>query len=110
RRGALVLAGLATALYGGLLVAVRDGLLPQTQGLAGLQDLPPRALVYAVFVLGVACATVALLGAYLAESVQHAGAKLREATLEVADLRGLNQVIVESIQSGLITTDGDGRI
>ena len=36
--------------------------------------------------------------------------KLREATLEVADLRGLNQVIVESIQSGLMTTDAEGRI
>ncbi len=110
RRGAVVLAGVATALYGGLLAAVRERLLPPTQGLEGLQRLPPGALLYAVFVLGVACATVALLGAYLAESVQHAGLKLREATLEVADLRGLNQVIVDSIQSGLMTTDADGRI
>ena len=110
RRGALTLAGVATVLYGGLLAAVRDGLLPPSQGLAGLSDLPPLALLYAVFVLGVACATVALLGSYLAESLQHAGIKLREATLEVADLRGLNQVIVDSIQSGLMTTDADGRI
>jgi len=109
RRSALVLAGVATALYGGLLAAVRAGLVPP-RDLAGLTDLPARAIVYAVFVLGVASATVALLGSYLAESLQHAGAKLREVTLEVADLRGLNQVIVESIQSGLITTDGDGRI
>ena len=92
------------------MVAVRQGWLPPSQGLAGLDDLPARALVYAVFVLGVACATVAMLGSYLTESVQHAGIKLREATLEVADLRGLNQVIVESIQSGLMTTDAEGRI
>jgi two-component system sensor histidine kinase PilS (NtrC family) len=110
RRGALSLAGVATGLYGGLLAAVRQGLLPTTEGLAGLEQLPPRALLYAVFVLGVACATVALLGSYLAESLQHAGARLREATLEVADLRGLNQVIVDSIQSGLMTTDADGRV
>jgi two-component system sensor histidine kinase PilS (NtrC family) len=109
RRDALTLAGVATALYGGLLAAVREGLLAP-QGLADLHALPPRALVYAVFLLGVACATVALLGSYLAESLQHAGVKLREATLEVADLRGLNQVIVDSIQSGLMTTDADGRI
>jgi two-component system sensor histidine kinase PilS (NtrC family) len=109
RRDALTLAGVATALYGGLLVAVREGLLAP-QGLADLHALPPRALIYAVFLLGVACATVALLGSYLAESLQHAGARLREATLEVADLRGLNQVIVDSIQSGLMTTDADGRI
>jgi len=109
RRDALTLAGVATALYGGLLAAVREGLLAP-QGLADLYALPPRALVYAVFLLGVACATVAVLGSYLAESLQHAGVKLREATLEVADLRGLNQVIVDSIQSGLMTTDADGRI
>ena len=110
RRDAVTLAGVATALYGGLLAAVRAG-LPAPQGLvADLHALPPRALVYAVFLLGVACATVALLGSYLAESLQHAGVKLREATLEVADLRGLNQVIVDSMQSGLMTTDADGRI
>jgi two-component system sensor histidine kinase PilS (NtrC family) len=109
RRGALLLGGLATALYGGLLVLVRAGLVPPV-GLADLSVLPARAFVYSVFVLGVACATVALLGSYLAESVQHAGVRLREVTLEVADLRGLNQVIVDSIQSGLITTDADGHI
>ena len=109
RRAALLLAGLATALYGGLLAMVRAGLFPAI-GLADLSVLPVRPLVYSVFVLGVACATVALLGSYLAESVQHAGVRLREVTLEVADLRGLNQVIVESIQSGLVTTDSEGRI
>lgn len=108
RRGALLLAGVATALYGGLLVAVREGLLPH--GMGDLHLLPPRPLLYSVFVLGVACATVAVLGSYLAESLQHAGVKLREATLEVADLRELNQVIVDSIQGGLMTTDPDGRI
>ncbi len=109
RRGALGLAGLATVLYGALIAAVRLG-LPAPQGLADVQVVPPRALVYAVFVLGVACATVVLLGAYLAESVRHAGRQLHEAAVQVADLRELNQVIIDSIQSGLMTTDGDGRI
>jgi len=72
--------------------------------------VPLRALVYAVFVLGVACVTVVLVGAYLSESVRHAGRQLQEATVQVADLRELNQVIIDSIQSGLMTTDGDGRI
>jgi len=109
RRDALALAGVATALYGAMLAGVRQGLLP-AQGLADVHDAHPRAVLYAVFLLGVACVTVALLGSYLAEREQHAGARLREATLEVADLRGLNQVIVDSIQSGLMTTDADGRI
>jgi two-component system sensor histidine kinase PilS (NtrC family) len=109
RRGALYLAGLATVLYGGLLLTVRAGLL-LPYGLRDVLDAPPRALLYSVFVLGVACATVALLGSYLAESLQHAGRQLQEAAVEVADLRVLNQVIVDSIQSGLMTTDDEGRI
>ncbi len=107
--GRSALAGLATALYGALLVAVRLG-LPAPQGLADVHVLPPRALVYAVFVLGVACVTVVLLGAYLAESVRHAGRQLHEAAAQVADLRELNQLIVDSIQSGLMTTDAEGRL
>jgi two-component system sensor histidine kinase PilS (NtrC family) len=109
RRGALAVAALATGLYGALLAAVRGGHLPP-RGLEDVFSLPPRALVYAVFLLGVACATVALLGSYLAESLQHAGRQLRAAAVEMADLRELNQVIVNSIQSGLMTTDGDGRV
>jgi len=109
RRGALTVAGLATVLYGGLLLAVRSGVL-SPHGLRDVVDLPTRALLYSIFVLGVACATVALLGTYLAESLQHAGRQLQAAAVEVADLRELNQVIVDSIQSGLMTTDIEGRI
>jgi two-component system sensor histidine kinase PilS (NtrC family) len=108
RRGAITLAGLATAFYGAVLLAAREGLRP-AQALAEVALVPPKVLLYAIFVLGVACLTVAVLGAYLAESVRHAGVKLREAAVEVADLRELNQVIVNSIQSGLMTTDGEGR-
>lgn len=109
RRGALALAGAAALLYGALLAGGRAGWL-SLEALPWLRGQPPLTLVYSVFVLGVACASVALVGAYLAERERHTGAQLREATLQVADLRGLNQVIVDSIQSGLMTTDADGRI
>jgi two-component system sensor histidine kinase PilS (NtrC family) len=109
RRGALAVAGLATALYGALLVAVRSGALP-SQGLGDVAFMGKGAVAYSVFVLGVVCATVALLGAYLVESLQHAGRQLLEKTEEVQDLRELNQLIVDSIQSGLLTTDADGRV
>jgi two-component system sensor histidine kinase PilS (NtrC family) len=109
RREALSIAGVATVLYGGLLAAVRLELV-SPQGLSDVLYLPERALLYSTFVLGVACATVAVLGSYLAESLQHAGRQLEQAAVEVADLRELNQVIVDSIQSGLIMTDAEGRI
>jgi two-component system sensor histidine kinase PilS (NtrC family) len=109
RRQALSIAGVATILYGGLLAAVRLGLVPP-QGLSDVVELEVRPILYSVFVLGVACATVAVLGSYLAESLQHAGHQLEMAEVEVADLRELNQVIVDSIQSGLIMTDAEGHI
>jgi two-component system sensor histidine kinase PilS (NtrC family) len=109
RRGAATLAGVATALYAAMLLAAREELIP-SQGLADMVSLPARPLLYSIFVLGVACLSVAYLGSYLAESVQRAGKELREAASEVADLKELNQVIVNSIQSGLMTTDAEGRI
>ncbi len=61
RRGALQLAGLATALYGGRAGLVRAGVIPR-RGCPTSPTCRRGALVYSVFVLGVACATVALLG------------------------------------------------
>jgi len=110
RRGALGIAGVATLFYGGIIASVRLGLLPTSEGLYDVTYLPVKALVYSAFVLGVACVTVALLGSYLAESLQHAGRQLEQAAVEVADLRELNQVIVDSIQSGLMITDAESRI
>jgi two-component system sensor histidine kinase PilS (NtrC family) len=109
RRGGLVLAGLATLFYAATLWAVRAGLVP-VQGLADVPWLPARAILYSIFVVGVVCGTVALVGSYFSESLRHAGEKLQEAAVQVADLRELNEVIVSSIQSGLLTTDADGHI
>ena len=109
RREALTLAGAATALYGTALLAAREGVVT-SPGLADVVTLPMQVLLYHVFVLGVASVTAALLGSYLAESLTHAGRRLEAAAVEVADLRELNQVIVDSIQGGLMTTDRDGRV
>lgn len=108
RRRGLVLAGLATVFYGMLLWAVRAGLVPP-QGLSDVPFLPAKHLIYSIFVTGVACATVATIGAYLADSLRSAGARLEEAAVEVADLRELNKVIVDSIHSGLVIADAAGQ-
>jgi two-component system sensor histidine kinase PilS (NtrC family) len=105
----LILAALATALYAGMIWGVRQGWLPQPL-LSDIPDLPVRHLFYSVFVTGVACATVALIGSYLAENLRSVGQKLEEAAEQVADLRELNLVVVNSIHSGLLTTDLTGRI
>jgi two-component system sensor histidine kinase PilS (NtrC family) len=109
RRRGLVLAGLATVFYALLLWSVRTGVVPP-QGLIDVPDLPAKHLGYSVFVTGVACATVAMIGNYLADSLRSAGARLEEAAEEVADLRKLNKVIVDSIHSGLVIAEADGQV
>jgi len=105
----LLLAGLATLFYGGLLVAVRSGAIPP-QGLADVPFMLEKHLLYSVFVTGVSCATVALIGSYLSESLRAASVRLEEAAEQMADLQELNKVIVDSIHSGLITADSGGHI
>jgi two-component system sensor histidine kinase PilS (NtrC family) len=58
----------------------------------------------------VACVTVALIGSYLSASLHSAGERLEEAVEQVADLRELNDIIVNSIQSGLASADVTGRV
>ena len=109
RRSGLLLAGAAGLLYAGLLTAVRLEVIPYG-ALADVTYLPVKHLVYSVFVTLVACVTVALVGSYLSESLRDVGAQLEEASEEAAGLRELNQVIVNSLQSGLLTTDADGHV
>lgn len=110
RRNAVVLAGLATVFYAAMMWAVREGWVAPGQGLADLPEMPVQHVLYSIFVTGVACATVALIGSYLAESLENVGQRLEEATEQVADLTELNQVVVRSIHSGLATADLGGRI
>ena len=53
---------------------------------------------------------VGLLAAKLADRQLRSDVQLAEATRSLADLRALHERIVESIRSGLITTDLQGRI
>jgi two-component system sensor histidine kinase PilS (NtrC family) len=110
RRTGLLLAGVAGLLYAGLFTAVRLGVIPAGAGLADVAGMPAKQIAYSVFVTTVACVTVALIGSYLSESLRVVGAQLEEASEEAAELRELNQVIVNSLQSGLLITDPEGRV
>jgi two-component system, NtrC family, sensor histidine kinase PilS len=109
RRKSLVLAGVATLLYAAMLWAVRNGWVAG-QGLSDVPAMPVKHVLYSIFVTGVACLTVGLIGSYLAESLEKVGQKLEEASEQVADLRELHQVVVRSIHSGLMTADLSGHL
>jgi two-component system sensor histidine kinase PilS (NtrC family) len=82
----------------------------QGRGLADVPSLPVTHVLYSVFVTGVACVTVALIGAYLSESLKTVGARLEVASEQVADLQEVHQVVVRSMHSGLMTADLAGRL
>ena len=53
---------------------------------------------------------VALLSGSLADSLRSAGAQLEQASTEIADLQAFNQHVIDSLPSGLATTDPAQRI
>lgn len=102
--GSLSLAFICMGLFVVLSILTGLGLIPSV----GV------SLSYAKIVQGisfhvVAVLVVGLLAARLAER-HSSGESLEEATKKLADLRALHERIIESIRSGLITTDLDGTI
>ncbi len=66
--------------------------------------------VQAVGMFDIAFLVVGLLSARLAERQSRSDVRLLAATQSLADLRALHERIVESIRSGVVTTDLEGRI
>ena len=108
RRGGLLVATLSTVLYVGLVLA-------QYLTAAGLIDLwfapvvlplPSGAVAQYTVALNVfGFVAVALLSGSLANSLRSAGARLEQASTEIAGLQALNQHVIDSLPSGLATTD-----
>jgi two-component system sensor histidine kinase PilS (NtrC family) len=116
RRGAVQVAGLSAILYLGLvsaqyLAASGELMLPWPFASEGGVVLPP--LRYAQYTVGInlfGFVAVALLSGSLAEGVRTAGVRLERASTQMADLRAFNQHVIDSLLSGLITTDERGRV
>jgi two-component system sensor histidine kinase PilS (NtrC family) len=88
----------------------------QITGLAGEKD-PSRLVggsvsqtIQWVGLFDVAFFVVGLLSARLAERQSRSDVRLAAATQSLANLRALHERIVESIRSGVVTTDLDGRV
>ena len=114
RRGGLLVATLSAVLYGGLVLAqylAASGLLQNSLFAADAVALPPRSVAqYTVALNLFGFFAVALLSGSLADSLRSAGARLEQASTEIADLQALNQHVIDSLPSGLATTDTAQRI
>jgi two-component system sensor histidine kinase PilS (NtrC family) len=109
RDGGLVLAAACWTLYCWLVLAGSG--LASALGVEEMPaGLPPRALSYSLVSHLLAFILVALLASRLAEMLRSQGRELMERQGAVARLQALNENIVESINSGLVTTDLEGRV
>ena len=114
RRGGMMVATLSTVLYVGLVLAqylAASGLRTDPWLAAYSQSLPAGAMARYTVALNVfGLFAVAALGGTLANSLRSAGAQLVQASTEIADLQALNQHVIDSLPSGLATTDETLRI
>jgi len=114
RRGGILVATLSTVLYSGLVLwqyfAV-SGLLHNSWLASNTAGLPaPSAAGYIVALNVFGFVAVAVLSGSLAEGARTAGARLEIASTTIADLQALNEHVINSLPSGLATTDTSQRI
>lgn len=108
-RAGLLVASAAYLLYATLLVALARGWL--TQGLVTLSDAEIAwRLPYNLAVHFFGFYAVALLTSYLTANVTRAERELEEKRDSLANLEVFHRDVVQSISSGLIATDLDGRV
>jgi two-component system sensor histidine kinase PilS (NtrC family) len=101
-RGGLMVAVLSSVMYAGLVLG---------QYQSAVEGLP--AIRVAVFTVGLnvfGFMGVAALTGYLAEGLRRTGAQLEVASTQLADLQAFNQHVIDSLRSGLATSDMQGRL
>ena len=110
RRGGMMVGVLSTLLYGGLVLAqyYGAGFVPVVTDYALLP--PARVAIFTVGLNVFGFFAVAVLSGHLAENVRRAGEQLVETSNQLADLQAFSQHVIDSLTSGLATTDIDGRV
>jgi two-component system sensor histidine kinase PilS (NtrC family) len=113
RRGGLMTATLSAVLYAGIVLwqYLPPSAASERWTVEMVSSLPARPAAQYVVALNLfGFFAVALLSGSMAESVRSAGARLERASNEIADLQALNQNVIDSLPSGLVTTDPQQRV
>jgi two-component system sensor histidine kinase PilS (NtrC family) len=109
KQGTYVIASLSAFLYAACLSLEYYGLIrplaASSPYLYGSYDV-----LYRIFVYFLAFAVVALLVNHLGEELRAKGKQLRQKQLDYQKLEAFHQNVIQSLDSGLITTDRSGRV
>jgi two-component system sensor histidine kinase PilS (NtrC family) len=112
-RTAIQVATFSAVLYLALVTAqyVPQDYLPQLMLTTTPVQLPTlRFAQYTVFINLFGFLAVAWLSRSLAESLRSADARLEDASHQIEDLRAFNEYVIDSLLSGLVSTDAACRI
>jgi two-component system sensor histidine kinase PilS (NtrC family) len=106
RRGGYFSASLASILYGGMLDLQYYDIL----GFVRSQNFTAGQVLFLLFVNILSFYLVAFLSSFLSERLRTARQELREKSLDFDDLRVLQDHILRSVGSGIVTMDMQGGI
>ncbi len=106
RQGGYLSASLASILYGLML----DLQYYNVPGFSQSQNFTAMQVLYQVFISILSFYIMALLSGYLAERLRRTRQELREKSINFEDLRVLQDHILRSVGSGILTMDLQGNI
>ncbi len=106
RRGGYLAASLSSILYGGML----DMQYYNVLGFVRSLNFTAMQVLYQVFINILSFYVVAFLSGHLSERLRKTRQELREKSIDFEDLRVLQDHILKSIGSGIITMDLEGHI
>ncbi len=111
RRGALTVALFSGLVYLAVVVLQYQDMLMAPAWLHPSARPPAvRVAIYTSVINLFAFFAVAFLAGSLAEGVRVAGARLERASTEIANLQAMNEHVINSLASGVVTTDYGGRV
>lgn len=108
RRAGVIVASVAFLLYAAMIVSLFFGWL--RPAFPAQEEVSTWRLAYSLSVHFFGFYAVALLTYYLAHNVTRAERELEEKSEHLADLQVVHRDVIQSINSGLLTTDLDGVI
>jgi len=106
RRGGYLSASLSSILYGAML----DMQFYNVPGFVRSQNFTAVQVLFQVFINILSFYIVGLLSGYLSERLRKTRKELREKSIDLEDLRVLQEHILRSVGSGIVTMDLQGNI